>query len=104
MLRPQAHLHAKHGLCCTAVEMTDKEFALKLQAELNAEQPGRERSRPAPKHPQRATRAAGRPNGRVKYTFSDVSSHPWIADPECTKPTMASDARRSANLEYMKST
>lgn len=53
--------------------MSDEAFALKLQAELNAHRPARERSRLAPKPQQRATRAAGRPNGQVKYTYSDVS-------------------------------
>lgn len=54
--------------------MSDEAYALKLQAELNGERPARERSRMAPKAPQRATRAARRPNGRVRYTYSDVSS------------------------------
>ena len=54
--------------------MSDEAYALKLQAELDGERPGRKRSRMAPKAPQRATRAARRPNGRVRYTYSDVSS------------------------------
>lgn len=55
------------------MEMSDEAYALKLQAELNAQRPARERSRLAPKTQGRTTRAAGRSNGAVKYTFSDVS-------------------------------
>lgn len=46
---------------------------MKLQAELNAERPARERSRLGQRLPARNTRTAGRSNGRVKYTYSDVS-------------------------------
>jgi len=54
--------------------MSDEALALKLQAEYDAQQrPARERSRLGAKPPARATRAAGRPNGRVKYNESDVS-------------------------------
>ena len=45
---------------------------MKLQAELNAERPARERSRLGQRPPVRNTRTGGRSNGRVKYTYSDV--------------------------------
>ena len=61
------------GWLCTAVEMADEAYALKLQAELNGQRPPRERSRLGAKPPPRTMRSAGRANGAVKYTYSDVS-------------------------------
>ena len=58
---------------CAAVEMADEAYALQLQAELNGQRPPRERSRLGAKPPPRTTRSAGRANGAVKYTYSDVS-------------------------------
>lgn len=60
-------------LCFSAVEMSDEALAMKLQAELNAERPARERSRLGQRPPVRVLRTGGRSNGRVKYTYSDVS-------------------------------
>ena len=55
------------------MEMADEAYALKLQAELNGQRPPRERSRLGATPPPRTTRSAGRANGAVKYTYSDVS-------------------------------